>query len=90
VKKVGIFKAKTHLSELCAQVEENQAPFLIERRGRPVAILAPVPPEYGQKSGDILSAWKKWDKANGSKEPKEEFPDIVKLRRNRSVNPVSD
>ena len=40
---VGLFEAKTHLSELVSEVEAG-ASLTITRRGRPVARLVPVPP----------------------------------------------
>jgi len=40
-KDIGVFEAKTRLSELLEQVERGQV-FRITRRGRPVAELRPV------------------------------------------------
>jgi prevent-host-death family protein len=40
---VGIFEAKTHLSELVDQVASGGEDVLITKRGRPVARLVPVP-----------------------------------------------
>ena len=39
---VGIFDAKTRLSELCDTVDREGRAILITRRGRPVARLVPV------------------------------------------------
>lgn len=41
-RQVGIFDAKTHLSELIGEVEEG-ATLTITRRGVPVARIVPVP-----------------------------------------------
>jgi len=39
---VGLFDAKTRLSELVEQVASGGADFVITRRGKPVARLAPI------------------------------------------------
>ncbi len=45
-RQVGVFEAKTHLSELLDRVEKGQV-YVISRRGRPVAELRPVPVSRG-------------------------------------------
>jgi prevent-host-death family protein len=40
-KEIGVFEAKTHLSEVLEQVEAGQV-FIVTRRGKPVAELRPV------------------------------------------------
>lgn len=42
MREVGAFEAKTHLSELLAQVEAGET-VTITRRGKPVAQLVPMP-----------------------------------------------
>lgn len=42
MREVGAFEAKTHLSELLAAVEAGET-ITITRRGKPVALLQPVP-----------------------------------------------
>ncbi|MDP1878226.1 MAG: type II toxin-antitoxin system Phd/YefM family antitoxin [Actinomycetota bacterium] len=42
---VGLFEAKTRLSELVEQVESHGEPVVITRRGKPVARLVPVGPQ---------------------------------------------
>jgi prevent-host-death family protein len=42
---VGIFEAKAKLSDLCGRVERRGERIVITRRGRPVAVLAPVESE---------------------------------------------
>lgn len=51
-KEVSVFDAKTHLSELLRETEKGRS-FLIHRRGKPVAWLAPPPGSEGDQ--DILS-----------------------------------
>src|SRR5574337_131787 len=41
---VGLFEAKTHLSELIARAERGEE-VIITRHNRPVAKLVPVPPD---------------------------------------------
>jgi prevent-host-death family protein len=42
---VGLFEAKTRLSELVQQVETKGEPIVITRRGKPVARLVPAGPQ---------------------------------------------
>lgn len=47
---VGVHEAKTHLSRLLERVEAGEE-IVIERRGRPVARLCPVPPVEAPQLG---------------------------------------
>jgi prevent-host-death family protein len=42
MKTVGIFDAKTRLSEICETVAATREPVLVTRRGTPVARIEPV------------------------------------------------
>jgi prevent-host-death family protein len=53
MKTVGVFQAKTQLSQLLDEVEKGEA-VTITRHGRPVAVLAPIQPARGKKTGE---AW---------------------------------
>jgi prevent-host-death family protein len=46
---IGTFEAKTHLTQLLAQVAKGER-FLITNRGQPVAMLVPPEPKSG---GDV-------------------------------------
>lgn len=46
---IGAFDAKTHLSELLAQVSQGKS-FVITRRGKPVAELRPLAATHQSKS----------------------------------------
>ncbi len=60
---VGIFEAKTHLSQLVDRVESTGVTYRITRRGKPVAELSAIKPEtrprlkfgYGNRTGDFVS-----------------------------------
>jgi len=41
VRRVGTFEAKTHLSQLLAEVERTGARIIIQRRGKDIAVLVP-------------------------------------------------
>jgi len=41
MKTVGTFEAKTHLSQLLAEVEETGEEIIIQRRGKNIAVLGP-------------------------------------------------
>lgn len=42
---VGLFEAKTHLSELVEKVASGAEDFIITRRGKPVARIVPIETE---------------------------------------------
>jgi prevent-host-death family protein len=42
MKTVGLFEAKTKLSELCTYVSEAQDPVMVTRRGKPWVQITPV------------------------------------------------
>ena len=56
-KQIGVFEAKTRLSELLERVRQGQV-YVISKRGRPVAELRPVPGpvglEFGSDAGRIV------------------------------------
>jgi len=56
---IGLFEAKTKLSELCEQVAKRREPVLITRRGRPLVRIEPVGPGKGLRSSvwDERAAW---------------------------------
>lgn len=39
---VGLFEAKTKLSELCARVAETGTPLVVTRRGKPLVRIEPI------------------------------------------------
>jgi prevent-host-death family protein len=55
-RQIGVFEAKTRLSEILERVEKGQV-YVISRRGRPVAELRPVAApaglEFGSDAGRI-------------------------------------
>ena len=87
---VGIFEAKTKLSELCAQVEEAGAEYVITRRGRPVARITRVTANREATSG-LLARMAQTKREHGDIDDGEaDFPDVWVDRRNRRVDPLSD
>src|SRR5947208_8629804 len=58
---IGLFEAKTKLSELCEQVARRRQPVVITRRGRPLVRIEPVGPGKGMSSSvwDSRDAWEK-------------------------------
>jgi prevent-host-death family protein len=49
VESIGLFEAKTHLSELIARAERGEE-VIITRHNKPVARLVPIGREHGQGS----------------------------------------
>ena len=58
---IGLFEAKTKLSELCERVARRREPLIITRRGRPLVRIEPVSPGKGMSSSvwDSRDAWEK-------------------------------
>ncbi len=55
MKTVGVFQAKTQLSQLLDQVEKGET-VTITRHGRPVAVLAPAKPVGDTRTGEQILA----------------------------------
>ncbi|MEX0332290.1 MAG: type II toxin-antitoxin system Phd/YefM family antitoxin [Puniceicoccaceae bacterium] len=90
MKRIGIFRAKTHLSDLCREVKEQGSPYLIEKRGKPVAMLSPVPEAILQEQPDIVTALADWEKRHGPDKSRTEFPEVWKLRTGGKAAPELD
>ncbi len=58
---IGLFEAKTKLSELCEQVARRREAVIITRRGRPLVRIEPIGPGKGVSSSvwDSRDAWEK-------------------------------
>jgi antitoxin (DNA-binding transcriptional repressor) of toxin-antitoxin stability system len=56
MKTVGAFEAKTHLSQLLAEIEKNGEEFVILKRGKKTAILMP----YDRVAGKLSGEKKRW------------------------------
>ncbi len=57
MKTVGLFEAKTKLSELCSKVAETGVAYTITRRGKPLVKIEPVSrPEKGSAIWDRVEA----------------------------------
>ena len=83
---IGLFEAKTKLSELCEQVAKRREPVVITRRGRPLVRLEPVSPDKGMRSS-VWDARRAWEKRHG---PWREELDVPKRQRQSWRNPLED
>ncbi len=83
---VGLFEAKTKLSELCQQVARRREPVVITRRGRPLVRIEPVGPGKGMSSS-VWGARAVWEKKHGQLREAFEAP---KRARQRWRNPLGD
>ena len=83
---IGLFEAKTKLSELCNQVAKLREPVVITRRGRPLVRIEPVGPGKGMRSS-VWDARREWEKKRGT--IAEEF-EIPKRARQTWHNPLED
>ncbi len=58
MKHIGLFEAKTRLSEICDQVMKQRQPVLITRRGKPLVRIDPVE-ENKTEIWDVAREFKK-------------------------------
>ena len=54
---IGIFEAKTHLSQILEKVESGME-FIITRRGKPVAKINPVEKEKTMSQKEVLDGFR--------------------------------
>ncbi|MEX2381954.1 MAG: type II toxin-antitoxin system prevent-host-death family antitoxin [Opitutales bacterium] len=90
-RKIGIFEAKTKLSELCSKVGEGEAEYVITRRGKPIArLVGAAPAETGSPRG-ILERMAETEKAFGPiSDDEPEFPDVWLERKDSNSSPFDD
>lgn len=87
--KIGIFEAKTKLSELCLQVDKHGASYLITRRGRPIARLVGVGQEAGSGRTSLVSRMESTDRLLGAiPEGEPDFPDVWLDREGSKESPL--
>lgn len=83
---IGLFEAKTKLSELCEQVARRREAVVITRRGRPLVRIEPVGPGNGMASS-VWDARDAWEKKHG---PVREDLEIPARQKQRWRNPLKD
>lgn len=85
---IGIFEAKTRFSQLCDQVNSTGQALLVERRGKALVMIAPLPTSHRKDANeDILTAWRRWTDEH-PEEAEADFPDLSSLRLNKGVPPL--
>jgi len=90
MKKIGIFEAKTHFTSVCDEVARTGQPTLVSKRGKPLVLVTPVPPESGSDREDILTAWSRWEESHPAGGDEPDFPDIEQLRSDPKPNPLAE
>ncbi len=89
---IGLFEAKTKLSEICGKVRESGVEYVITRRGKPVARLVPHDPaERNALSAlPLTEALEQWDARHVSTptEKESDFPDVWLERRGAKPDPI--
>ena len=63
MKTLGIFEAKTKLSEICEEVATSGEPTEISRRGKPLVRIIPLPKE-NESGSSIWNRVEAWEAAN--------------------------
>lgn len=87
---IGIFEAKTKLSELITQVEEGAVEYVITRRGRPVARITGLSTE-GNLSSGLLKRMAQTEAEFGKIADDEiDFPDVWLERRSDRSDPMDE
>ena len=88
-KKIGIFEAKTKLSELCQNVAETDTEYIVTRRGKPIARIVGAQRDGAQSSlsqlpiNEALEQWEAQFPAQGASD----FPDVWEERRRQKSSP---
>ena len=83
---IGLFEAKTKLSELCEQVAKRRQAVVITRRGRPLVRIEPVGPGKGMSSS-VWDTRDAWEKKHGALQEDLELP---ARERQTWRNPLDD
>jgi prevent-host-death family protein len=88
MRQVGIFEAKTTFTRLCDDVVRSGDSVVISKRGRPLVVISRADGVFADGRDDILTAWEKWKHRGTS--AKGDFPEVWKMRSNRSANPLAE
>lgn len=57
MKTIGLFEAKTRLSEICEEVSSQGQPVLVTRRGHPIVRIEPAAEKQGHNVWSSRQAW---------------------------------
>lgn len=87
MKTVGLFEAKTRLSELCREVAETGQGILIEKRGVPIAELVPPQRPKSRRSG-ILRDLARFNTENPPVPDEPDFPHVWLERSPPAPSPL--
>jgi prevent-host-death family protein len=88
MKTIGIFEAKTKLSEICEEVARTGRPAEISRRGKPLVRIVPLAEEDDSSSGSqVWDRVRKWEASHPDAE-NEEFE--IPLRHSTDRDPLSN
>lgn len=91
MKAVGIFEAKTKLSGLCEEVSRTRLPLLLKRRGKPLVIISPAPPQATKNRMGIWEEWKQWaGDASEEDQNQDDFPEVWNMRLDKKESPLAE
>lgn len=85
MKTIGIFEAKTRLSEVCEEVARTGEVTEISRRGKPLVRIVPLPKLRGPRS-EIWEAVEAWDAAHPERDEDFELPPRTSTDRDALTN----
>jgi len=86
MKWIGIFEAKTRLPGICDEVVASGTPVTVSRRGKPLVVISPIPPQDQADRLDIITAMKSWQSTAGM--DGHDFPDVWEERSASAGNPL--
>jgi len=89
VKTVGVFEARTHLSQLLVEVEKNEE-FIIQKRGKNVALLQSFnnleKENIEKRAGMILSAFREIrESQNSAKKGSSSVKELINSQNENSI-----
>lgn len=80
MKTVGTFEAKTHLSQLLAEVERTGEEIIIQRRGKSIAVLRPFCPteeSHEERMDRIIEGFRRIRASQTVSTTKEEIREFI-------------
>ena len=82
MKLIGVFEAKTRLSEICEQVAQTGEPVTLTRRGKPLVRILPV----DERGPSILARWEAYRARNEEEYQDQGIEDFEMPARSREVS----
>jgi antitoxin (DNA-binding transcriptional repressor) of toxin-antitoxin stability system len=76
----------TSFPSICDEVYTSRTPITISRRGKPLVVICPIPPQDHSDREDIITAMTAWQADAG--EDDDDFPDVWEERSSSTENSI--